>query len=171
MGYFWENMVTNFLSNVYLIFGNFLRLFWNVKFMEKLVCPLLGNFLCQQAWPDWAIFESSWWLIFLQKCLKYLVTFWGTWAVVVAQLVERLLPIPEVCSSNLVIGKHLYWTFSVNCIKIRGITEFGLLFMPTSGHTFHLFRRLSVCDGSVSSASHKTSFLFIDRRRSTATES
>ena len=36
-----------------------------------------------------------------------------TWAVVVAQLVERSLPIPEVCSSNLVIGKHLYlyWTF------------------------------------------------------------
>ena len=31
-------------------------------------------------------------------------------AVVVAQLVQRLLPIPEVCSSNPVIGK-IYWTF------------------------------------------------------------
>ena len=29
-------------------------------------------------------------------------------AVVVAQLVERLLPIPEVCGSNPVIGKKLY---------------------------------------------------------------
>ena len=31
-----------------------------------------------------------------------------TWAVVVAQLVERLLPIPEVRGSNPVIGKNLY---------------------------------------------------------------
>ena len=29
-------------------------------------------------------------------------------AVVVAQLVERSLPIPEFCSSNLVISKNLY---------------------------------------------------------------
>ena len=29
-------------------------------------------------------------------------------AVVVAQLVERSLPIPEVCSLNLVIGKNLF---------------------------------------------------------------
>ena len=34
-------------------------------------------------------------------------------AVVVAQLVEQLLPIPEVCSSNPDIGKNLYWTFTV----------------------------------------------------------
>ena len=31
-------------------------------------------------------------------------------AVVVAQLVERSLPIPEVCSSNPAIGKNLNWT-------------------------------------------------------------
>ena len=31
-------------------------------------------------------------------------------AVIVAQLVERLLPIPEVRGSNPVIGKNLYWT-------------------------------------------------------------
>ena len=30
--------------------------------------------------------------------------------VVVAQLVERSLPIPKVCGSNPVIGK-IYWTF------------------------------------------------------------
>ena len=37
----------------------------------------------------------------------------NNWAVVVAQLVERLLPIPEVRGSNPVIGKNLfiYWTF------------------------------------------------------------
>ena len=35
----------------------------------------------------------------------------STWAVVMAQLVDRLLPIPEVRSSNPVIGKNLYWTF------------------------------------------------------------
>ena len=38
-------------------------------------------------------------------------------AVVVAQLVERLLPIPEVCGSNPVIGKNLHSTFTVNCIE------------------------------------------------------
>ena len=32
-------------------------------------------------------------------------------AVVVAQLVERSLPTPEVHGSNPVIGKLLYWTF------------------------------------------------------------
>ena len=34
-----------------------------------------------------------------------------------AQLVERLLLNPEVHSSNPVIGKILYWTFTVNCIQ------------------------------------------------------
>ena len=32
-------------------------------------------------------------------------------ALVVAQLVEQSLPIPEVCGSNPIIGKNLYWTF------------------------------------------------------------
>ena len=31
-----------------------------------------------------------------------------SWAVVVAKLVEWSIPIPEVCSSNPVIGKKLY---------------------------------------------------------------
>ena len=38
-----------------------------------------------------------------------------------AQLVERLLPTPEVRGSNPVIGKLLYWIFNylptVNCIE------------------------------------------------------
>ena len=39
-------------------------------------------------------------------------------AVVVAQLVERLLPNPEVRSSNPVICKNLHWTFTgFNCIE------------------------------------------------------
>ena len=37
--------------------------------------------------------------------------------VVVAQLVEWLVPIPEVRGSNPIIGKILYWTFTVNCIE------------------------------------------------------
>ena len=46
------------------------------------------------------------------------------WAVVVvAQLVERLLHIPEVRSSNPVIGKNLYWTFPVNYIEETKIKE------------------------------------------------
>ena len=41
------------------------------------------------------------------------------WGVVVAQLVERSLLIPEVRGSNPVIGKYLLieHLFSVNCIK------------------------------------------------------
>ena len=35
-------------------------------------------------------------------------------AVVVAQLVERLLPTSEICGSNPVIGKFL---FTIKCIK------------------------------------------------------
>ena len=35
----------------------------------------------------------------------------------VAQLVERSLPIPEVHGSNPVISKNLYRTFTVNCIE------------------------------------------------------
>ena len=46
------------------------------------------------------------------------------WAVVVAQLVERSLPIPDVRSLNPVIGKHLYWTlFTFNCIEKTKIKE------------------------------------------------
>ena len=30
-------------------------------------------------WPDWVIFEKSWSQIYLQKCPKYLVTFWAVW--------------------------------------------------------------------------------------------
>ena len=41
----------------------------------------------------------------------------NVWAVVVAKLVERWLPIREVCSSNPVIGKNLYQTLTVNCIE------------------------------------------------------
>ena len=37
--------------------------------------------------------------------------------VVVTQLVERSLPIPEVRGSNPVIGKYLYWTFTLSCIE------------------------------------------------------
>ena len=41
-----------------------------------------------------------------------------------AQLVERLLPIPEVCSSNPVIGKiYIERLFTFNCIEKTKIRE------------------------------------------------
>ena len=40
-----------------------------------------------------------------------------------AQLVERSLPIPEVRSLNPVIGKNLFWTFTVNCIETTKIKK------------------------------------------------
>ena len=42
-----------------------------------------------------------------------------------AQLVERLLPVPEVCGSNPVTGKKIYGTFTVNCIKKTKIKKKG----------------------------------------------
>ena len=46
-------------------------------------------------------------------------------AVVVAQLIERALPIPEVCGSNPVIGKNLYieHLLIVNCIEKTKINK------------------------------------------------
>ena len=45
------------------------------------------------------------------------------WAVAVAQLVERSLPIPEVHGSNRVIGKKLFISiehlFTINCVLER----------------------------------------------------
>ena len=43
----------------------------------------------------------------------------GSWAVVLAQLVERSLPTPEVHGSNLVIVKLLYRTFGFLQLKIK----------------------------------------------------
>ena len=45
------------------------------------------------------------------------------WAVVVAQLVERSLPIPEVRGSNPFISNNLNLTFTVNCIEKRKIRK------------------------------------------------
>ena len=42
---------------------------------------------------------------------------------VVAQLVEQLLVIPEVCSSNPVIGKFYITEITVNCIKKTKMKE------------------------------------------------
>ena len=45
-------------------------------------------------------------------------------AVVVAQLVERPLPIPEVCCSNPVIGKNYIEHFSIlNCFENKKIKK------------------------------------------------
>ena len=42
---------------------------------------------------------------------------------VVAQLVEQSLPISEVRGSNPVIGKILYYTFTVNCMVLTIIKK------------------------------------------------
>ena len=46
-----------------------------------------------------------------------------------AQLLKQLLPSPEVCGSNPVIAKVLYWTFNclptVNCIEKMKIKKEG----------------------------------------------
>ena len=54
------------------------------------------------------------WVIFQESCAAEILHkvsngqwLWLSWS----------LPIPEVCSSNRVIDKNLYWTFTVNCIE------------------------------------------------------
>ena len=42
---------------------------------------------------------------------------WPRFPAVVVQLVERLLPIPEVRGSNTIIDKNVYWTFTLNCAE------------------------------------------------------
>ena len=58
-----------------------------------------------------------------RKALTQMLRFRTQWAVVLAQLVEQLLPIPEVHGSNQVIGKKLFilieHLFTVNCVLER----------------------------------------------------
>ena len=60
--------------------------------------------------------------------------------VVVAQLVERSLPIPEVRGSNPVIGKNLYRTFTVNCIEKTKIKKKR----PGMAHFFNSDSRIKI---------------------------
>ena len=54
------------------------------------------------------------------------VTNWLIRAVVVAQLVERLLPIPEIRGSNPVIGYIIYYQLYLkNCIEKTKIKKRG----------------------------------------------
>ena len=83
---------------------------------------------------DWAV---SWGDQLARDVSTYLDSLFNNWqwAVVEAMLVEQLLPIAEVRSSNPVIGKNLLWIFTVNCIekakinkKRRGMAHFKNLF-------------------------------------------
>ena len=85
----------------------------------------------------WSVNQTVWLYAFLKNLLNFAIYEYDTLyngiksrftilpiqkgfvkgAVVVAQLVERLLPIPEVYGLNPVFGKNLYWTFTVNCIE------------------------------------------------------
>ena len=53
----------------------------------------------------------------MPRYIEMLCKLFVDWAVVVAQLVERLLPIPEVRGSNPVISKIYIEHFTVNCIE------------------------------------------------------
>ena len=62
--------------------------------------------------------------------------------VVVALLVDRLFQIPEVCSSNPVIGKNLY-TININCIeKIKRPWMAGIL-RTLKNHFLVIFETVS----------------------------
>ena len=61
-----------------------------------------------------------------------------------AQLVEQLLPIPEVRGSRSVIGQPLYWTFTVNCVEKTKIKKRGLEW-PTKKHYYLLLHYIPIC--------------------------
>ena len=66
------------------------------------------------AWTECSIYEEG-------RLLDSTSRKFNFRAVVVAQLVERSLPIPEVRGSSPVIGKNLYieHLFTVNCVLKR----------------------------------------------------
>ena len=77
-------------------------------------------------WIKRSIFNAlkrSLFYLFVQKFhgIAHLANIVISRAVVVAQLVERLLPVPEVRGSNPVIGKNLFieHLFTVNCVLKR----------------------------------------------------
>ena len=74
----------------------------NILNITRLICLIIDG---------WGFISRSCWIFLAQVRRK------NELAVVMAQLVDRSFPLPEVCSSNPVIGKNLYWTFTVNCIE------------------------------------------------------
>ena len=86
---------------------------------------LLHSRIDQSFFLSFFIFEQIW--IIREKAQEELFSKRRSYsrAVVVAQLVEWLLPIPEVRGSNPVIGKNLYieQLFTVNCIEKTKIKE------------------------------------------------
>ena len=54
-----------------------------------------------------------------QMTLECLIKKYQAWAVVVAQLVEQSLPIPEVCGSNPIIGKKIILNILLSTVLKR----------------------------------------------------
>ena len=96
--------------------GNFICFFVQCHslFSKHSLCK--GKYHCATGLhSDWFVFS---WRIQFRRKLVLPLTFCLVWAVVVAELVEQSLLIPEVRSSNLVIRKiYFEHFFSVNCIK------------------------------------------------------
>ena len=90
-----------------------------------LACRMVVRLLAQHHLANWE-FANAWYKAFDQSDVRAIIAIKASvgqsnccpnltynWAVVVAQLVERALPIPEVRGLNPVIGNNLclYWTF------------------------------------------------------------
>ena len=79
------------------------------------------------------------------------------WEVVVAQLVERLLPTQEVRGSNPVIGKNLFiYLFSVNCVlKRRKKEKRGRewpIFLKKESFISHVSLYVNICPRQITSS-------------------
>ena len=62
------------------------------------------------------------WVMSVYNAFYYLTNV-NAWAVVVAQLVKWLLPIPEIFGSNPVIGKILFWTYLLLTVEKTKINK------------------------------------------------
>ena len=71
--------------------------------LERILTECVSN-ISVKKWELISQFVFEW-TYFLYEITSH------NWAVVVAKLVERLLPISEVHCSNPFIGKNVYWTF------------------------------------------------------------
>ena len=111
--------------------------------METVCCCLLFVVVSKITWLT--LKASKTWRLGGKTFEGAAITSLQYWAVVVAQLVEWSLLIPEVRSSNQVIGKYSYWTFTENCIektKIKKKRTGMAHFLTSPGYLFQLKRVL-----------------------------
>ena len=100
------------INFIFLGQGRFKFCFWLKCFLLQLKDCVMET--CIWCWLGGRFHDAKTW-IFMRDFNRTKIFRWkAVWAVVVAQLAERLLPTPEVCGSNPVISKKFHRTIVYN---------------------------------------------------------